>query len=169
MRNFDKAITTELLEKKQNYWIELIKQELPKMTDRFYEITEAAAFSSYPGCWGDIDNNLMHSNAIPVLFESMFSEWFKEYREYTKETNDFILTELYVKLPKKNDDYGVQNLAELGISGLVKVLGNKLHRYKNLVTTDKEPNYESIEQNLFDILAYLMIGLLMCKKWLWEN
>lgn len=169
MRRFDKFITISLLKDHEDYWKELINNTVPEMTDKFRIVTEDAGFKNLPGCWGDVDNNLVHSKAVLILFEGMFAEWFKRYQKYTDKSEKYILEKLYTTLPKKNDDYGKQNFAELGMSGLVKVISNKLNRYENLLKNKLDPNFESLEDNIFDTLAYIMVGLLMCRKWLWEN
>ena len=62
-------------------------------------------------------------------------------------------------LLKKNADYGGASF-DLGLNGNLVHLWDKVKRYKSLIGCDKkEPNFESIEDTLKDIIGYAIIGL----------
>lgn len=70
-------------------------------------------------------------------------------------------------LLRKNEDYGGASF-DLGLNGNMVHLWDKVSRYRHLVentgSKDIEPNFESIEDTLFDIMGYALIGLLILKE-----
>jgi hypothetical protein len=72
-------------------------------------------------------------------------------------------------LIKKHNDYGPKNISEAPggpLTGLAVRLHDKVARLSNLVTNNKKPNNESLEDTFVDILNYAVIGLLVLKdKW----
>jgi hypothetical protein len=70
-----------------------------------------------------------------------------------------ITDEITEILLKKNADYGGASF-DLGLNGNMVHLWDKVKRYKTLVENpQKLPNYESINDTLFDIIGYAIIGL----------
>lgn len=62
-------------------------------------------------------------------------------------------------LLKKNADYGGASF-DLGLNGNMVHLWDKVSRFRSLIGCDKkEPNFESIEDTLRDIIGYAIIGL----------
>ncbi len=61
-------------------------------------------------------------------------------------------------LLKKNEDYGGASF-DLGLNGNMVHLWDKVSRYRSLISLDKEPNFEGIEDTLKDIIGYAIIGL----------
>jgi hypothetical protein len=62
-------------------------------------------------------------------------------------------------LLKKNEDYGGASF-DLGLNGNMVHLWDKVSRYRSLIVCDrKEPNFESLEDTLRDIIGYAVIGL----------
>lgn len=62
-------------------------------------------------------------------------------------------------LLKKNADYGSASF-DLGLNGNMVHLWDKVKRYKSIISCDKkEPNFESLEDTLKDIIGYAIIGL----------
>ncbi len=79
--------------------------------------------------------------------------------EVRKITNDVVQI-----LLKKNADYGGASF-DLGLNGNMVHLWDKVRRYRTLIENrDKEPNFESIEDTLRDIIGYAIIGLLILKN-----
>lgn len=69
----------------------------------------------------------------------------------TSEIKDILL--------KKNEDYGGASF-DLGLNGNMVHLWDKVSRYRNLIKNyQDEPNFESIEDTLKDIIGYSIIGL----------
>ncbi len=70
-------------------------------------------------------------------------------------------------LLKKNEDYGGASF-DLGLNGNMVHLWDKVSRYRQLVENKRnektEPNFESIEDTLLDIMGYATIGLLILKE-----
>ncbi|MDR0895275.1 MAG: DUF1599 domain-containing protein [Prevotellaceae bacterium] len=65
-------------------------------------------------------------------------------------------------LLKKNADYGGASF-DLGLNGNMVHLWDKIKRYRTLVENSNkgiEPNFESVEDTLKDIIGYAIIGLL---------
>lgn len=70
-----------------------------------------------------------------------------------------ITDEITIILLKKNQDYGGASF-DLGFNGNMVHLWDKIKRYRNLVENpDKDPNFESINDTLKDIIGYAIIGL----------
>ena len=67
---------------------------------------------------------------------------------------------------RKHHDYGPCNIALTGLPGVIVRMSDKVSRLRNLVLKNKEPNNESIEDNLIDVANYAIIALLvMAGKW----
>lgn len=62
-------------------------------------------------------------------------------------------------LLKKNHDYGGASF-DLGLNGNMVHLWDKVSRYRSLISLDNiDPNFESLEDTLKDIIGYAIIGL----------
>jgi len=62
-------------------------------------------------------------------------------------------------LLKKNEDYGGASF-DLGLNGNMVHLWDKVSRFKSLISKDSQnPNFESLEDTLKDIIGYAVIGL----------
>lgn len=62
-------------------------------------------------------------------------------------------------LLKKNQDYGSASF-DLGLNGSMVHLWDKVSRFKCLISnSNKNPNFESLEDTLKDIIGYAVIGL----------
>lgn len=66
-------------------------------------------------------------------------------------------------LDKKNQDYSSANIAKFGLQGIVVRLSDKIERLTNLIKTNGESNFESIEDTLRDIAGYGLIGIIVSK------
>jgi hypothetical protein len=66
-------------------------------------------------------------------------------------------------LVRKQRDYGHENIRRFGRQGLMIRGHDKIARLENLCGSDFEPNNESIEDTLLDIIGYSAIGIM------WEN
>jgi len=69
---------------------------------------------------------------------------------------------------KKQADYGPGNIAKFGEVGLLVRLNDKLERLINLVTQNKRPENEAIEDTLRDIANYAIIWLIV-RDGKWPN
>jgi hypothetical protein len=63
-------------------------------------------------------------------------------------------------LVKKQLDYGHGNINKFGTTGILVRLSDKVQRFKNLTTTKRNPQVESIHDTLMDIVGYCVIGLM---------
>ncbi len=74
-----------------------------------------------------------------------------------------ITDEITAILLKKNADYGGASF-DLGLNGNMVHLWDKVSRYRSLIGCNKnEPNFESVEDTLRDIIGYAIIGLHILK------
>lgn len=72
-----------------------------------------------------------------------------------------ITDEIIQTLIKKNTDYGSASF-DLGLCGNMVHLWDKVKRYRALVENfNRQPNFESIQDTLKDIIGYALIGLLI--------
>ncbi len=82
----------------------------------------------------------------------------------TREQVEEITTEITEILIKKNQDYGGASF-DLGLPGNMVHLWDKVRRYRTLVENkDKQPNFESTEDTLKDIIGYAIIGLIILQN-----
>lgn len=86
----------------------------------------------------------------------------------TKEKIDGILASVTDILLKKNQDYGGASF-DLGLNGNMVHLWDKVRRYRSLIerqmkSSSGQPNFESIEDTLRDIIGYSVIGLLIFEQ-----
>jgi len=66
-------------------------------------------------------------------------------------------------LLKKNQDYGGASF-DLGLNGNMVHLWDKVSRFRSLVSQkNQNPNFESLEDTLKDIIGYAVIGLHILK------
>lgn len=72
-------------------------------------------------------------------------------------------------LVKKHDDYGPSNISDAPggpLNGLSVRLHDKVARLNNLLSSNKEPRNESVQDTFIDILNYALIALLVIEgKW----
>jgi len=75
----------------------------------------------------------------------------------------FSLGRITKTLIRKQRDYGHENIRRFGRQGLCIRVHDKVARLENLTKTGAEPNNESIEDTLLDIIGYSAIGIM------WES
>lgn len=63
-------------------------------------------------------------------------------------------------LVRKQRDYGHENIRRFGRQGLMIRCHDKIARLENLCGSDFEPNNESIDDTLLDIIGYSAIGMM---------
>ncbi|MBN2348621.1 MAG: DUF1599 domain-containing protein [Bacteroidales bacterium] len=68
-----------------------------------------------------------------------------------------ITEEITTILLKKNQDYGSASF-DLGLNGNMVHLWDKVKRYRSLIE-NTSANFEGLEDTLFDIIGYAIIGL----------
>ena len=61
----------------------------------------------------------------------------------------------------KQRDYGSGNILSFGEFGVLVRLYDKMERLKNLLTKNKEPKNEAIEETWMDIANYAKIALML--------
>ncbi len=75
----------------------------------------------------------------------------KSIKKITDDVTDILL--------KKNQDYGGASF-DLGLNGNMVHLWDKVSRFRSLLSKDGlNPNFESLEDTLKDIIGYAIIGL----------
>lgn len=83
----------------------------------------------------------------------------------TKESIEEVFSGMSDLLAKKNEDYKGASF-DLGLTGNMVHLWDKVTRYRNLVEKKQEgklANFESVEDTLKDIIGYAVIGLHILK------
>lgn len=80
----------------------------------------------------------------------------------TAESIHEILEGMTDLLVRKNKDYKGASF-DLGLNGNMVHLWDKVRRYRNMVENVQEPNFESIDDTLRDIIGYAIIGLHIIK------
>lgn len=82
-----------------------------------------------------------------------------------KQTIEQVFAEITDLLVKKNKDYKGASF-DLGLTGNMVHLWDKVSRYRNIVEQkmrEEQPNFESIEDTLKDIIGYAVIGIHILK------
>ncbi|NPV80722.1 MAG: DUF1599 domain-containing protein [Firmicutes bacterium] len=87
-----------------------------------------------------------HAVKAPATFEDAF---------------DAIIAELRELMIKKQRDYGHENITAFGEFGVLVRLNDKVARLRNLLSKDKEPQNESIEDSWWDIANYAIIAQML--------
>lgn len=67
---------------------------------------------------------------------------------------------------RKHEDYGGDNITSSPfgpMAGVLVRMHDKLARLVNLIENDKHPNYESVEDSLYDMIGYSVIGCLIAR------
>jgi len=80
-----------------------------------------------------------------------------------EEAVDEVLRELREILIDKQRDYGYSNITDFGESGVLVRLNDKVCRLKNLLTKNKEPKNESIDDSWVDTANYAIIAIMLRK------
>lgn len=80
----------------------------------------------------------------------------------TRESIQEIFNGMADLLARKNQDYKGASF-DLGLNGNMVHLWDKVTRYRNMVENSKNPNFESVEDTLYDIIGYAVIGLHILK------
>lgn len=76
-----------------------------------------------------------------------------------------IAKEIADLLDKKRKDYGTENIKKFGTKGVLVRVSDKVERLINLTwETDKEPNFESVEDTWKDIAGYAILGLIELRE-----
>jgi len=72
-----------------------------------------------------------------------------------------VLSDISDTLIKKQLDYGPNAIKRFGMEGIVIRMSDKMERLINLIELKKDPTVdESIEDTLFDLAGYAIIGLM---------
>lgn len=82
-----------------------------------------------------------------------------------EEAFDLITEEMLRVFIQKHKDYGKGNILDTGELGIVFRVSDKLNRLKNILSKNKKPNNEGIDDSWMDIGVYAVIALMFRKKW----
>lgn len=85
--------------------------------------------------------------------------------KYLDEAFEKVCRELLEKFVSKHRDYGKENILELGELGIAFRETEKISRLKHLLREDREPEYESLEENWIDVAVYAVIAVLYRRGW----
>ena len=73
--------------------------------------------------------------------------------------------ELLTMFLKKHHDYGKGNILDTKELGIAFRVSDKLNRLKYLLSNNKNPNNESIEETWVDIAVYAVIAVVYRRGW----
>ncbi len=79
-----------------------------------------------------------------------------------------VLAEMLKTFIKKNKDYGKGNILETKELGVVFRVNDKVKRLQHLLTSNKKPENESVEETWIDIGVYAVIAVLYRRGWFEE-
>jgi len=86
------------------------------------------------------------------------------YKEVTGLTTQKVKLDGIHTMIKKQADYGPHNILRFGERGVVVRIYDKVARLKNLTTTGREPNNESIADTWLDIMNYAVIAVMLINR-----
>lgn len=89
------------------------------------------------------------------------SEWQTLGRLSVEASGLLNVQETSVTLCNKQRDYGPNNIARFGQSGLLLRLHDKVARLENLISTGRDAKNESLHDTYLDIVGYSVIGLML--------
>ncbi len=78
---------------------------------------------------------------------------------------DQVNDELLTMFLKKHHDYGKGNILDTKELGIAFRVSDKLNRLKYLLSNNKNPNNESIEETWVDIAVYAVIAVMYRRGW----
>lgn len=85
--------------------------------------------------------------------------------KYLEEAFEEICKTLKNVFVKKHKDYGKDNILEMGELGVAFRETEKVSRLKHLLREDREPQYESMEENWIDVAVYAVIAIMLRRGW----
>lgn len=78
---------------------------------------------------------------------------------------DCVLAEMRAVMISKQADYGPGNIAAFGELGVLVRASDKLERLKHLITGNRTPNHESIDDAWLDLANYGIIAQMVRRGW----
>ncbi len=86
------------------------------------------------------------------------------FARYSKNPVDMIM-HISDILIRKQHDYGHENIARFGRTGLLVRVHDKIARLENLAAKQVPPGNESVEDNYIDVIGYAAIGVMWERGW----
>jgi hypothetical protein len=71
-----------------------------------------------------------------------------------------LASEIAAVLVRKQTDYGHNNIARFGSTGLAVRVHDKIARLENLAAKGTQPENESLRDNFIDVIGYAAIGMM---------
>jgi hypothetical protein len=87
------------------------------------------------------------------------------YFDNIEQTAPELINQITDILAGKQRDYGHQNIARFGRSGLLVRAHDKVARLENLLGAGKVPANETVMDNFIDVIGYSAIGMMWEKGW----
>ncbi len=84
---------------------------------------------------------------------------------YLDESFEKVCQEMLEIFIQKHKDYGKGNILDTGEMGILFRISDKINRLKHLLSNNKQPCNETIEDNWADIAVYGVIALLYRRGW----
>jgi hypothetical protein len=82
-----------------------------------------------------------------------------------EEAFETVCKELAEKFITKHKDYGKDNILEIGELGIAFRESEKISRLKHLLKSEREPEYESLDENWIDVAVYAVIAVMFRRGW----
>lgn len=87
------------------------------------------------------------------------------YRYAAHSGGGFSSQELVDTLVRKQRDYGHNNILRFGTYGVIVRCHDKIARLEHLSSTGKDPQNESLKDNMLDVAGYAAIGIMLNHGW----
>ncbi len=84
--------------------------------------------------------------------------------KYLDQAFEDALEEMLKTFIKKHKDYGKDNILDTGELGIIFRVNDKVKRLQHLLTQQKQPENESINETWLDIAVYAVIAILLRKS-----
>jgi hypothetical protein len=83
--------------------------------------------------------------------------------QYLDDAFAAVCGELLQTFIRKHKDYGKNNILDTGELGILFRTNDKLRRLQNILSADKKPANQSIDETWMDIAVYAVIAILLRK------
>ena len=117
-------------------------------------------FNIFVDTWGSSEAPIPHDSEM-LSIESLWRSLGAMAIGWGKDNGRLMFEEhVAATLVKKQYDYGHNNIARFGFIGLLIRVHDKIARLENLISKEVDPNNESIDDTIMDIVGYSAIGIM---------
>lgn len=158
------VITKKFLEEHRKMLLDISREYLGISTEEFLDVIEKEAFRKPVKTFKEQNKMLSESSEVLRVFGETFAKYFKLYKVFGVKTHDDDdgLTQLFDVLVKKNNNYGENNIPEIGLLGVANLIKIKSSREKT-TRMNRQVDFEPHKDTILDLANYAILGILLWK------